>query len=161
MLKRQEQIYTIVTNQHVLDTQNKFYLIQTPDGNFYEANQIDHEGFQGNDLALLQFRSTDYIYTVASLGNSHTLAEGDKIFAAGFPILEKPQDTEFLFTRGKVSILSDKPLEKGYQIGYTNLIKKGMSGGPLLNIYGQVIGINGMHAYPLWGNPFLLILIPI
>lgn len=155
ILKRQEQIYTVVTNQHVLDTQDKSYLIQTPDDNFYEANQIENEGFPGNDLALLQFRSAHYTYTVASLENSHTLAQGDKIFASGFPILEKPQDTEFLFTRGKVSILSDKPLEKGYQIGYTNLIKKGMSGGPLLNIYGQVIGINGMHAYPLWGDPYV------
>lgn len=155
ILKREKKVYTIVTNQHVLDTNYKSYLIQTPDGLFYQANQIENEGFQGNDLALLKFRSTNSNYTVASIENSATLSPGDKTFAAGFSALEKTQYIELLFTRGKISILSDRPLEKGYQIGYTNLIKKGMSGGPLLNIYGQVVGINGMHAYPLWGDPYV------
>ncbi len=155
ILKREGEVYTVVTNQHVLDSDYKSYLIQTADGIFYQANKIEYEDFQGNDLALLEFRSTNSTYTVASLENSTTLSPGDKTFAAGFPALEKPQDTEFLLTRGRISILSDRPLEKGYQIGYTNVIKKGMSGGPLLNIYGQVVGINGMHAYPLWGDPYV------
>ncbi|MGD1713788.1 S1 family peptidase [Hydrocoleum sp. CS-953] len=155
ILKREGKVYTVITNQHVLDTDYKSYLIQTPDGLLYQANKIENQDFQGNDLALLEFRSTHSTYTVASLENSTTLSPGDKTFAAGFPALEKLQDTEFLLTRGRLSILSDHPLEKGYQIGYTNVVKKGMSGGPLLNIYGQVIGINGMHAYPLWGDPYV------
>lgn len=155
ILKREGKVYTIVTNQHILDTGHKSFLIQTADGFFYQANKIENEDFQGNDLALLEFRSTNSTYTVASLENSTTLSPGDKTFAAGFPILEKTQNTKLLFTRGKISILSERPLEKGYQIGYTNFIKKGMSGGPLLNIYGKVVGINGMHAYPLWGDPYV------
>ncbi|MBC6423922.1 MAG: trypsin-like peptidase domain-containing protein [Hormoscilla sp. SP12CHS1] len=43
---------------------------------------------------------------------------------------------------------------KVYQIGYSNNIKKGMSGGPILNSEGKVIGVNGIHAYPLWGDPY-------
>ena len=128
ILKREGKVYTIVTNQHILDTGHKSFLIQTADGFFYQANKIENEDFQGNDLALLEFRSTNSTYTVASLENSTTLSPGDKTFAAGFPILEKTQNTELLFTRGKISILSERPLEKGYQIGYTNFIKKGMSG---------------------------------
>jgi len=50
--------------------------------------------------------------------------------------------TENLQTNGK-GILVDKPLQDGYQIGYTNEIQEGMSGGPVLNNKGQVIGING------------------
>lgn len=173
ILKRQGQIYTVVTNQHVLDAGNISYLIQTPDGRFYNANQIKMDSFQGNDLAILQFHSPDPNYVLASLAASASLSPGDKIFTAGFPaiaerwrneeIQEKtdvnqenyPTDTQLLFTRGRVSILSERALENGYQIGYSNVVKKGMSGGPLLNIYGQVVGINGMHAYPLWGNPYV------
>ncbi len=60
-------------------------------------------------------------------------------------ILSKPfpskflqlNDPEFLpklgfhLTRGRISILSEKVIQNGYQIGYTNPIQKGMSGGPL------------------------------
>ncbi|QEI44135.1 hypothetical protein BMF77_04766 [Dolichospermum sp. UHCC 0315A] len=35
------------------------------------------------------------------------------------------------------SIVLEKALERGYQIGYTNKLEKGMSGGPLLNENGQ------------------------
>lgn len=172
ILKRQGQVYTVVTNQHVLDT-GKSYLIQTPDGHFYNANQIKTDNFQENDLALLQFHSPDPNYVLASLAASASLSPGDKIFTAGFPAITErwrneetqdktdvnqqnyPTDTQLLFTRGRLSILSERPLEKGYQIGYSNVVKKGMSGGPLLNIHGQVVGINGMHAYPLWGNPYV------
>jgi tetratricopeptide (TPR) repeat protein/S1-C subfamily serine protease len=51
--------------------------------------------------------------------------------------------------------LLDKKLQGGYQIGYTNEVEKGMSGGPVLNIQGQLVGINGIHAQPLWENPYV------
>ncbi len=173
ILKQQGKIYTVVTNQHVLDAGDTSYQIQTPDGHFYNANKIAIDEFQGNDLAILQFHSPNPNYAVASLVASTTLSLGDKIFAAGFPATAErwgnedgnqqnhstsqqySTDKQLLFTRGKLSMLSERSLEKGYQIGYTNIVKKGMSGGPLLNIYGQVVGINGMHAYPLWGNPYV------
>ncbi len=59
------------------------------------------------------------------------------------------------FACGRLSQILNQPLVGGYQIGYTNPIVKGMSGGPVLNQQGQVVAINGMHAYPLWGNPYV------
>ena len=49
----------------------------------------------------------------------------------------------------------DKALEGGYQIGYTNDIRKGMSGAPLLNHLGEVVGINGLHKDSVWDAPEL------
>jgi S1-C subfamily serine protease len=42
-------------------------------------------------------------------------------------------------------------------VGYTNRLEKGMSGGALLNKSGEVVGVNGMHAYPLWDAPSVFV----
>jgi len=152
LLQRQGSVYTVLTNAHVLRAGGSAYCIQTNDGRIWSAQVPKTNRFGQNDLALLQFRSTDTVYTVASLGSSP--AVGDQVFAGGFPIAEDgTRKKGFGFTTGKVSLVLHKALEGGYQVGYTNDIQKGMSGGPLLNRRGFVVGVNGMHAYPLWDAP--------
>lgn len=156
VIQKQGAVYTVVTNQHVLTAgQGSGYQIQTNDGRTYPAEVMRTVSFDGNDLALLQFRSTGADYTVASLGTSSTLEPGDEVFAAGFPFESEQYGSAWTFTSGTVSLISDRAIEGGYQIAYTNPVEKGMSGGPILNRQGQVIGINGMHAYPLWGDPYI------
>ncbi len=158
ILKKQGSIYTVLTNAHVLQAGKPPYRIQTPDGQIYTAKNVETRqiaSLQGNDLALLQFRSTIRAYTVPSLGAKP--AVGDEVFAAGFPSTgEQSKDKGFAFTNGKVSLVLQLALKGGYQVGYTNNIEKGMSGGPLLNRQGQVVGVNGKHAYPLWDAPSVL-----
>ncbi len=152
-IERQGQIYTVLTNDHVVKAGNPPYQIQTPDGKIYPAQLAKTGGFDGNDLSLLQF-STTADYTVAKLGT--VLKAGDEVFAAGFPFsAEVSKEERFVFRTGKVWLILDKALEGGYQVGYTNDVEKGMSGGPLLNRAGELVGINGMHAYPLWGDPYI------
>ncbi|MCC5638312.1 serine protease [Nostoc sp. CHAB 5844] len=152
LLRRNGQTYTVLTNAHVIQAGDPPYRVQTPDGRIYTANLSQRLNFGKNDLAVLQFKSAGSIYAVASVGASPT--QGDAVFAAGYPAVEdRGKKQSFAFTTGKVGLVLAKPLEGGYQLGYTNNIKNGMSGGPLLNRRGQVVGINGMQAYPLWDQP--------
>lgn len=152
LIHRQGQDYAVLTNDHVLiPGQGKPYRIQTPDSNIYNAVVVENAKFSGQDLALLKFRSRASNYQVASLSKSAKLSESNEVFAAGFPL----ESEDFVFKKGQIKLLLNQPLKGGFQIGYSNDIQKGMSGGPVLNSQGQVIAINGRHSYPLWGNPYV------
>lgn len=163
--------YTVITNQHVLRAGEAPYRIQTPDGKIHVAEVIA-DSFQEEyeyDLAVLQFKAKTN-YSVAQIGSSLYLEVGEPIFAAGFPYTEIESKTASQYansnsrinkttgltlTAGRIAIILNQALIEGYQIGYTNDVRKGMSGGPLLNSRGEVVGVNGKHAYPLWESPEL------
>ncbi|MDZ8079735.1 MAG: tetratricopeptide repeat protein [Nostoc sp. DcaGUA01] len=154
LLKKQGQTYTVITNRHVLES-GKPVQIQTADGKIYQGSLVKGVNFQGKDLALLEFRATGN-YSLAPLGNLSTIAVNEPIYAAGFPFEGNPSQSQgFVFKAGQILLVADRAFKEGYQLGYSNEIEKGMSGGPILNRRGQVIGINGIHAYPLWGNPYV------
>ncbi len=180
IIDKQGSVYQVLTNAHVLRAADPPYQIQTPEGRIHPAKLLKTINFHGNDLGLLQFTSLDN-YAVANFGNTSPLKVGDEVFAAGFgfpietsqitlsnPILPsqkqeantaypvvQQQSSSFVFSAGKFSLMLDKALEGGYQIGYTNQVERGMSGGPLLNRRGELVGINGLHANPLWDAPDL------
>ncbi|MEL6164815.1 MAG: serine protease, partial [Cyanobacteria bacterium J06628_3] len=131
----------------------------------YSANWLNSINFGNLDLALVQFTSNKY-YEIAILGDSNGLLMNDKVYAAGFPAWHFVKDENtiialkntrdwgvraFRFTTGTVGMFVHPKLKGGYQIGYTNDILQGMSGGPLLNQNGELIGINGKSKYPLRG----------
>lgn len=156
LLTKKGNIYQVITNDHVIlfGRPNQAYKIQTPDNQIYSASVVQSTKFKNYDLALLEFRS-DQNYQLASLYSIPSIVNAQEVFAAGFPAEKNPNlPRGFLFSEGKIEAFSVKPFSGGYQIGYTNTFKKGMSGGPLLNSNGQVIAINGVHKYPLWGNPY-------
>ena len=155
LLNKQNSVYTVLTNAHVLRVDNPPYRIQTPDGEIYQADIPKNVNFHNYDLAILQFSTIKKIYSVANLGTVPKI--GDQVFIAGFPMEEESEKISFVFIGGKVSLVLSKALEAGYQVGYTNHLEKGMSGGALLNKQGEVVGVNGMHAYPLWDAPSVFI----
>ena len=132
--------YTIITNRHVVARGDKYH-IQTPDNNIHIGTLIVVS--QQEDLAILQFTS-DFIYETATI-NYEPLPLGISLFAAGFPF----NSERLQVTSGKLSLQAIKPLKKGYQIGYTNTIYQGMSGGAILNSVGEVVGVNGRSASPI------------
>ncbi|WP_026734980.1 tetratricopeptide repeat protein [Fischerella sp. PCC 9605] len=150
LIAKKGQVYTILTNAHVVSRGNP-YRIQTSDGKVYQANLI----YQGdtssdNDLVLLEFQAKDN-YAVATVGNSSTLKENQVVFTAGFPF----EQEQLIFTSGKITLIATKPLRGGYQIGYTNQTQQGMSGGPVLNEEGKLIGIVGQSAEPILNDAYI------
>ena len=151
LMRKDGQQYTVLTNAHVL-IPGKPYGIVTPDGKTHAATLMAKynnrsDGGYNLDLALLQFEAADD-YEVASIANTPLVGE-QPVFASGFPY-----DADgLLFTEGKIPSwtmsLRQQALRDGYQIGYSNEIRQGMSGGPILNGSGELIGINGLSAYPI------------
>ncbi|MGV2831198.1 S1 family peptidase [Myxosarcina sp. GI1(2024)] len=167
VIQQQGSTYTVITNQHVLRGGKAPYSIQTPDGKIHSA-QLSELASNKYDLALLQFTSAEE-YAEANIGSSSSLEVGEPTFAAGFA-LENSTITNnskaigdsknsvlpgYIFKSGRIKVILERPLEEGYRIGYSNDVKRGMSGGPLLDRHGKVIGVNGKHAYPLWEAPDL------
>ena len=155
--QKQGEVYTVLTNNHVLifGQANKSYKIQTPDGKIYPAHVVKTVELKDNDLGLLAFLSQQN-YQVAPLSVPVNISPGEEVFAAGFPFeATATKERGFVFSKGRVQRWSDRAFGGGYQIGLTISLKKGMSGGPLMNRQGKVIGVNGVHKYPLWGNPYV------
>ncbi|MBD2628186.1 S1 family peptidase [Trichormus variabilis] len=150
LLNKKGNIYTVLTNAHVLEADEPPYKIVTPDGQVYKAKVSKKANLAKYDLAILEF-STSKGYSVATIGKQPKT--GDEVFVAGFPANEESAVPKLVLTTGKIALVLEKALERGYQIGYTNQLEKGMSGGALLNKQGELVGVNGMHAYPIWDTP--------
>ena len=160
LVQKQGKRYTVLTNAHVLIGNS--YQIQTSDGERYPAKRLvefDDNNTSGDDLAILQFDSPEE-YDRAILAPKASLRERQKVFAAGFPVNTTPyQNIEAtggivcLWPGGIISLILDRPMQEGYQIGYHIDIAQGMSGGPLLNEKGEVIGVNGKGDPLIFRNP--------
>lgn len=156
------QTYTVLTCKHVVaDSQSAKYTVLTADGKTHTAYRKTVSYLGSNDLALVQFESKK-LYSVAALGNSDGLSSGDRLYASGFPNYQfrnykNVEDTRnwgmkaFRLTTKEVKLILERSLPEGYRLGYTNEVEQGMSGGPVLNALGQLVGINGRLKYPLQG----------
>ncbi|MFA5967518.1 MAG: trypsin-like peptidase domain-containing protein [Patescibacteria group bacterium] len=132
----------IATNKHVVSDQAT-YKVLTADGKSYDATVVAQDPL--NDLALVKINATGL--KAVELGDSDKLKVGQQVIAIGNALGEY-QNT---VTRGIVSAIgrtitagggdgSSETLEGVIQTDAT--INPGNSGGPLVNLFGQVIGIN-------------------
>jgi tetratricopeptide (TPR) repeat protein len=143
ILQRQGEIYTVLTAAHVV--QNKAnYTITTPDDRKYQIISSSIRSAPGSiDLAVIKFKSTTN-YPTAKLGNCNALERGMELYVGGFPGTSKAiTESIFVFREGKVSANSNKVLENGYSLVYSNDTLPGMSGGAVLNSEGELVAIHG------------------
>ncbi|MEO8498972.1 MAG: trypsin-like peptidase domain-containing protein [Planctomycetota bacterium] len=128
----------IVTNFHVVDGVKKVQ-VSTSDGQTLEARLVAND--PATDLAVIKIETPQPMQTMI-IGTSSDLMTGEEVIAIG-----NAYGYEHTVTRGIVSALH-RTVEVGEGQEYADLIQTdasinpGNSGGPLLNIDGDLIGIN-------------------
>jgi serine protease Do len=128
----------IVTNQHVVENADKISIL-IPDMGPYDAELIGMDAL--TDLALLKIEENGL--TAMSLGNSDALRVGESVVAIGNPLGYFQQTV----TAGIISALGRQVRVPYSEYAYTfiqtdALVNPGNSGGPLVNLSGEIIGIN-------------------
>ncbi len=128
----------ILTNYHVVEDASQLWVILS-DGSQIEASIVGSDLYA--DLAILKIDGE--VPAVATLGNSDVLTPGETVIAIGSPL----GDFKNSVTVGVVSATGRSiDTGQGYQIeGLIQTdaaINQGNSGGPLVNLAGEVIGIN-------------------
>lgn len=129
----------IVTNCHVVEGAQSISVLLT-DNRQLTAHLIGADAV--SDLAVLYVEAKDL--TAAEFGDSDSLRVGDAVAAIGDPLGAEFRGT---MTDGIVSAINRNVATQGRTMTLiqTNAaLNSGNSGGPLLNCYGQVIGINTM-----------------
>ena len=129
----------IVTNCHVVEDASYIQVLLS-DGRTVDATLVGLD--EVSDLAVLQIRAEGLF--PAQLGDSASLRVGDTVVAIGDPLGIKLRGT---MTDGIISAISRDIDVDGRTMNLiqTNAaLNSGNSGGPLINCYGQVIGINTM-----------------
>ena len=127
----------IVTNHHVIEGAQAITVLLT-DERILEATLIGTDAV--SDLAVLHVEEGNL--TAAEFGDSTQLRVGDSVAAIGDPLGSEFRGT---LTNGIVSAINRDVTMEGRTMTLiqTNAaINSGNSGGPLINCYGQVIGIN-------------------
>ncbi|MGB7416732.1 MAG: tetratricopeptide repeat protein [Thermosynechococcaceae cyanobacterium] len=142
LIKRDGQTYTVLTAAHVIAT-NDDYEVMTPTGKQYRLQPGTIRHYPNVDLATAQFVSAER-HDIARIAKLDRTTEGAAIYVAGFPLRTQAiTDSIYSFSTGNMIAHSARPLADGYALLYSNNTLPGMSGGPILNESGQLIGIHG------------------
>ncbi|MBI4836129.1 MAG: trypsin-like peptidase domain-containing protein [Candidatus Abawacabacteria bacterium] len=134
----------IITNKHVVSDKSASYAIFLNDGTEYKAQLLDTDPL--NDLAVLKIEGSNL--PTVELGDSNKIEIGQTVVAIGNSLNEYRQTVSKGIVSGlnrtiKASDESGRRSESLEGIIQTDAaINPGNSGGPLVNLQGQVIGIN-------------------
>ncbi len=137
----------IVTNNHVVENA-KVVDITLINGDRYTANITGTDAF--SDLAVIKINeNTTDIPKPLVVGNSSELRVGDQVVAIGNPFgLESSMTTGIVSQIGRLLSVDERGFSIPNAIQTDALINPGNSGGPLLNMKGEVIGVNTAGIFP-------------
>ena len=156
IVRRTGKTLYVLTNNHVAGAATKIS-IKMNDEREFEGKLVGAD--ERMDIALVSFESDDKSIPVAPLGDSDVVMPGDICMAFGAPLGYSQSVTQGIVSatgrsESHMSAISD-------YIQTDAAINQGNSGGPLVNIYGEVIGINTWIASSSGGSVGLGFAIPI
>jgi S1-C subfamily serine protease len=142
----------IVTNNHVIENA-KVVDVTLINGDRYTANVTGTDAF--SDLAVIKINENTTTTTTTTIpkplvvGNSSELRVGDQVVAVGNPFgLESSMTTGIVSQIGRLLSIDERGFSIPNAIQTDALINPGNSGGPLLNMKGEVIGVNTAGIFP-------------
>jgi serine protease Do len=130
----------IVTNAHVVENADRIRvkLMNDPETVTYDATVIGTD--KETDLAVIKIDTKGKTLPFAKMGNSDSMQVGDWVLAIGSPFgLEETVTAGIVSARGR-NIVPQRQFQSFIQTDAA--INPGNSGGPLVNMNGEVIGIN-------------------
>jgi tetratricopeptide (TPR) repeat protein len=158
IVARDGNSYYVLTADHVVKDSNGLKVV-THDQRVYQISDSDVKRSEGNDLAVVKFTSSES-YRSATLGN-YSIADRSIVFAGGWPAPKHINSQQWQWQinpgsvrskdQGELQTQSKLSFSSGYDLIYSNVTYGGMSGGPVFDRGGGVIGIHG-RAEAINGN---------
>jgi serine protease Do len=153
----------VITNQHVTNGATQI-VVTTREGTDYPAKLLGEDPL--TDIAVLKIEAAGL--ATAPLGASANLTVGEWVVAIGNPFAYMLGNSEPSVTAGVVSAIGRNLLPSGDQTGvYVGMIQTdaainpGNSGGPLVDMDGEVVGVNSSIFTPSGGSVGIGFAIPI
>ena len=137
---------TVLTNHHVIDGAEKI-TVEMNDNRTFEAKVVGSD--PPSDLAVLKIEGQNLPFL--NLGNSDNVRVGDVVLAIGNPLgIGQTVTAGIISAKGRRTGLSDGSFEDFLQTDAP--INRGNSGGALVNLNSELIGINSQILSPSGGN---------
>jgi hypothetical protein len=140
----QDGTYYLLTASHVVASVGE-YDITAPSGELYRIDADSYEEqitkLPNVDAAIIRLQS-DEAFPVPEM-RTNPVDESSAVYVVGFP--GGGQDSEIKFEGGLIvsNDLATETLEDGYNLIYNSETLPGMSGGPVLDDQGRIVGIHG------------------
>lgn len=136
----------VLTNKHVIMDKDATYAVVDAEGKRYPVRMLARDPIQ--DVAILKIASADKTWPIVALGDSQTLMLGQTVIAIGNALGEFQSTVSTGIVSGLSRFITAVTDMQGTMARLRGLIQTdaainpGNSGGPLLNLAGEVIGIN-------------------
>lgn len=149
IIAKNGKTYTVLTVNHVVEKPDIKYTVRTSIGKNYQATSVTRlqTAPTDPDLAVVKFESTEE-YPVATIADSDQAVIGTQIFVYGYPatggLFGSEREPEL-----SPGLVTSRPRNRpeGYTLRYQAVTWSGMSGGPVFDSEGRVIGLHGQGEF--------------